>query len=198
MHWLGRHRLLILAAISLFWTGLVLLLHFYPDLPFLSAVWSGEKRFEDFLQREGRKTATRDDFVFLGIDQSTLQLPPFEPGELANNRALQLMSERPFPWSREVWALLLDRLFASGARLVMFDLIFNPPNDGDPAFHAALDRYRGKVVVGANFDSAKTMQAIVPNDCSDSCAANARSPGRLRQFFSRIRSINGCAHSLTP
>ena len=74
------------------------------------------------------------------------------------------MSERPFPWSREVWALLLDRLFASGARLVMFDLIFNPPNDGDPAFHAALDRYRGKVVVGANFDSAKTMQAIVPND----------------------------------
>ena len=93
-----------------------------------------------------------------------MQLPPFEPGELANNRALQLMSERPFPWSREVWALLLDRLFASGARLVMFDLIFNPPNDGDPAFHAALDRYRGKVVVGANFDSAKTMQAIVPND----------------------------------
>ena len=70
MHWLGRHRLLILAAISLFWTGLVLLLHFYPDVPFVSAVWSGEKRFEDFLQREGRKTATRDDFVFLGIDQS--------------------------------------------------------------------------------------------------------------------------------
>ena len=164
MHWLGRHRLLILAAISLFWTGLVLLVHFYPNLPFLSAVWSGEKRFEDFLQREGRKTATRDDFVFLGIDQSTLELPPFEPGELANNRALQLMVERPFPWSREVWALLLDRLFASGARLVMFDLIFNPPNDGDPAFHAALDRYREKVVVGANFDSAKTMQSIVPND----------------------------------
>ncbi len=142
----------------------MLLLHFYPYLPFVSAVWSGEKRFEDFLEREGRKTPTRDDFVLLGIDQSTLQLPPFEPGELANNRALQLMNEHPFPWSREVWALLLDRLFASGARLVMFDLIFNPPNDGDPAFHAALDRYRGKVVVGANFDSAGTMQAIVPNE----------------------------------
>ena len=142
MHWLGRHRLLILAAISLFWTGLVLLLHFYPDLPFLSAVWSGEKRFEDFLQREGRKTATRDDFVFLGIDQSTLELPPFEPGELANNRALQLMVERPFPWSREVWALLLDRLFASGARLVMFDLIFNPPNDGEVRATRTLDKPR--------------------------------------------------------
>src|SRR5437667_9281348 len=34
----------------------------------------------------------------------------------------------------------------------MFDRIFRPPNDGDAAFHAALDRYRDKVVLGANFD----------------------------------------------
>ncbi|MGI8891260.1 MAG: CHASE2 domain-containing protein [Chthoniobacterales bacterium] len=165
MHWLGRHRFLILGAISLFFTGSVLLLlYFKPDLPFISAVWTGENRFEDYLQKEGRKTATRDDFVFLGIDQSTLQLPPFQPAELANNRALQLMTERPFPWSREVWALLLERLFASGARLVIFDLVFNPPNDGDPAFGAALERHRGKVVLAANFDAANAMQAIVPND----------------------------------
>ncbi|MBA3831377.1 MAG: adenylate/guanylate cyclase domain-containing protein [Chthoniobacterales bacterium] len=164
MHWLSRHRLLILAAICFSFTGLVLLLHLAPNVPFVSAVWSGEKRFEDFLQKEGRKTPTRDDFVFLGIDQSTLELPPFAPEELAHNRAFQLMTARPFPWSREVWALLLDRLFASGARLVLFDMAFNPPNDGDPQFHAALERYRGKVVVGANFDAANAMQAIVPNE----------------------------------
>ena len=47
----------------------------------------------------------------------------------------------------------------------MFDLIFNPPNDGDPAFHAALDRYRDKVVVGANFDMAKRgARSITPNN----------------------------------
>src|SRR4029434_10909582 len=97
-----------------------------------------------------RKTATRNDFVFLALDQSTLQMPPLAPDEVANNRAFQLMTERPFPWSREVWALLLDRLFGAGARLVMFDIIFNPPNDGDPAFHAALDRYHDKVVLGAH------------------------------------------------
>ena len=74
------------------------------------------------------------------------------------------MTERPFPWSREVWALLLDRLFAAGARLVVFDLIFNPPNDGDPAFHAALDRYRDKVVLGANFDMENAAQEVTPND----------------------------------
>jgi adenylate cyclase len=163
MHLLARQRLLILAAICAFFAGLVLLLHFTPGVPFFSAVWSGEQRFEDFLEKEGRKTPTRDDFVFLGIDQSTLELPPFSPEELASNRAFQLMTERPFPWSREVWAILLDRLFGAGARLVVFDLEFNNPNSGDPQFRAALERYRDKVVIGANIDVAKLKQVVVPN-----------------------------------
>src|SRR5438067_9452745 len=164
MHWLSRHRLLVLALICAFWTGLIFLGHFFPGAPFLSVPWGGEQSFEDLLRREGRKTPTRDDFVFLGIDQSTLQLPPMTTEEIAGNRAFQLMTERPFPWSREVWALLLDRLFGAGARLVMFDMIFSPPNDGDPAFHGALDRYHDKVVIGANFVMQNAAQAVTPND----------------------------------
>jgi len=164
MHWLSRHRLLILALICVFWTGLIFLGHFFSAMPFVSTPWRGEQSFEDLLRREGRKTAAPHDFVFLGIDQSTLQLPPLTADEVAGNRAFQLMTERPFPWSREVWALLLDKLFAAGARVVMFDLLFNPPNDGDPAFHAALDRYHDKVVVGANFDMENGAQAVTPND----------------------------------
>jgi adenylate cyclase len=164
MHWFGRARVFVLTLICLFWTGLIFLGHFFPGAPFLSAPWRGEQSFEDLLRREGRKTAAPRDFVFLGIDQSTLQLPPLTTEEVAGNRAFQLMTERPFPWSREVWALLLDRLFGAGARIVMFDLLFNPPNDGDPAFHAALDRYHDKVVVGANFDMENGAQAVTPND----------------------------------
>ncbi|PYK15948.1 MAG: hypothetical protein DME64_04940 [Verrucomicrobia bacterium] len=164
MHWLGRHRLLVLALICVFCTGLILSGHFFPGVPFISAPWRGEQSFEDFLRREGRKTPAPADFVFLGIDQSTLQLPPLTAEEIAGNRAFQLMTEKPFPWSREVWALLLDRLFAAGARVVIFDMIFNPPNDGDPAFHAALDRYHDKVVLGANFDMANAAQAVTPNN----------------------------------
>jgi adenylate cyclase len=151
------------AAISAFCAGAIVIVHFFPSFPFVSAIWRQEQNYENFLQREGRKTATRPDFVFLGIDQSTLELPPLLPEEVENNRALQLMTERPYPWSREVWALLLDRLFGAGARLVMFDLIFNPPNDGDPALHEALDRHRDGVVVGANIDVGETHQIIVPN-----------------------------------
>jgi adenylate cyclase len=164
VHWLGRYRLSILASICVFWTALIFLGYFFPARPFISIPWRSELSFEDVLRREGRKTAAPKDFVFLGLDQSTLQLPLLTPDEIANNRAFQLMIERPFPWSREVWALLLDRLFAAGARLVVFDFIFSPPNDGDPAFHAALDRYRDKVVLGANFDMEKAAQEVTPND----------------------------------
>src|SRR6266581_4876911 len=164
VHWLGRYRLFILVSICVFWTGLIFLGHFFPATPFLSIAWRGEQSFQDLLRREGRKTTVPKDFVFLGLDQSTLQLPPLAPEEVANNRAFQLMTERPFPWSREVWALLLDRLFAAGARLVMFDMIFSPPDDGDPAFHAALDHYHDKVVLGANFDMENAAQALTPND----------------------------------
>ena len=147
-----------IAAICVICTGGVLLGYFFSGLPFISGIWTSEQTFEDFMQREGRKTATRSDFVWLGIDQSTLELPPFLPEEVADNRALQLMTARPFPWSREVWAIMLDQLFAAGARLVVFDLVFSPPNEGDPAFRAAIDRHRDRVVMGANFDFSAVNQ----------------------------------------
>ncbi len=164
MHWLGRRRLLVIAAICAFWTGGILIVRNLPRLPFLTFVWSGEQTFQDLMQREGRKTPTRSDLVFVGIDQASRQFSPFDPAQLENNRALQLMAERTFPWSREVWALLLDKLFASGARLVMFDLIFSPANEGDGPFRAALDQYRDRIVLGANFDLANSAQAILPNE----------------------------------
>ena len=163
MHWLARHRHLVIAAICLAATGLVLLGRSFPGVPFLFAPYLTEQRFEDLLRRQGRVTPAREDFVFVGIDQQSLVLDAIGEEEIAGERALQLMTERPFPWSREVWALLLDKLFAAGARLVVFDMIFNPPNDGDPAFAAALERYREKVVLGANFDVSRDNQLVVPN-----------------------------------
>jgi adenylate cyclase len=163
MHWLGRHRRLVVAAICALITSGIIAVHFFPGVPFLSAVWRQEQNYQDFLEREGRKTPTRPDFVFLGIDESTLDLSSLLPEEIEGNRAFQLMTERPPPWSREVWAILLDRLFGAGARLVMFDMIMGQPNDGDPAFREAIDRHRDKVVLGANFDIAQAMRAIVPS-----------------------------------
>src|ERR1700730_5838252 len=103
MDWLSRHRSPVVAAICAFCAGVIIAVHFFPDFPFVSAVWRQEQNYEDFLQREGRKTATRREFGLRGIDERTRELPPLLPEEIAGNRALQLMTERPFPWSREVW-----------------------------------------------------------------------------------------------
>src|SRR5437763_16014286 len=90
-----------------------------------------------------------------------MQLDAVAPEEIAGNRAFELMTERPFPWSREVWVLLLDRLFGAGARLVLFDMMFNNPNDGDPAFRAALDRYHDRGVIGMNIDMLSNKQIVL-------------------------------------
>jgi adenylate cyclase len=163
VHWFARHRHLVVAAICTLCIAIVLVGHFFPNLPFLSGIWQQEQVFEDFLQREGRKARPHPEFIFVGIDQSSLELPPLSPDELAGSRGLQLMTERPYPWSREVWAELLDRLFAAGARGVMFDFLMNPSNDGDAPLRAALDRYRDRVVLGMNFDLSQGVQAVVPN-----------------------------------
>ena len=86
MNWLARYRRTVVAAICALCTGIVILGHLFPSLPFLSGIWEQEQVFEDFLQREGRKAKTHPEFVFLGIDQSSLELPPPSPEELASSR----------------------------------------------------------------------------------------------------------------
>lgn len=147
-----RHRFLVLAAICLFWSGLIIAVHYLPSVPFFSTIWRGEQSYEDLLRREGRKTATKPDFVFVGIDESSREFQPFDDKQLASSRALQLMAEHPYPWKREVWALLIDRLVQAGARLIMFDITFSSTNESDPILREVLDRNRDKVVIAANFD----------------------------------------------
>ena len=49
---------------------------------------------------------------------------------------------------------MLERLVKAGAKVVMFDLTFPTPTEGDEPFRLALDRYRDRVVIGSNFVSS--------------------------------------------
>ena len=151
----------LLATICVCCAALVMSLRFVPAVPVLSQVWGHEQRLEDWLRRTGRRTATHPELVFVAISTKSLAGP--EAAKAGKDRMLQLMAEHPFPWSREVWARLLDRLFDSGARLVIFDLVFGLPKEGDQVFRAALDRYRDRVVVGANFDLENGNELVLPN-----------------------------------
>jgi len=151
----------LLAAICVACTAVVMSLRFVPAVPVLSHVWGHEQALEDWLHRTGRRTLTHPEFVFVAISTKSLAGP--ESAKAGKDRMLQLMAEHPFPWSREIWARLLDRLFESGARLVIFNMLFNSPNEGDQIFRAALDRYRDRVVIGENFDLEKGNELVSPN-----------------------------------
>src|SRR5689334_13732503 len=72
--------------------------------------------FRDAIARSGRTTAPNPNLVFLAIDSQSIgfdetdllsyQLSSNDSGE---TRALRLMS-KGWPWSREVYAAVLDRL----------------------------------------------------------------------------------------
>ena len=113
----------------------------------------GEATTGNFLRKHGRAAELRPDLVFLGVDEATMKLDGLWPEEIEASRALTLISQSKgdWYWSREVHALLLDRLLAAGARLVIFDMVFPNPFAGDDAFRAALDRHRDRVVIGAQF-----------------------------------------------
>lgn len=101
------------------------------------------------------------DLVLLALDENSLAVKNagLEPHELSESPALQMMAAG-FPWSREVYALAVDQLMAAGARLVIFDLVFPSPREGDEAFAAALERAGDKVVLASQFDQVESVQGV--------------------------------------
>ena len=91
--------------------------------------------------------------VIVGVTKPYLSAAEVPEQELKRSEALRAMGERDFPWRRVVWIEVLDRLFASGARVVVFDIVFGRQTEDDPAFAAALQKYRGKIVLAMTVDA---------------------------------------------
>ncbi len=78
-----------------------------------------------------------------------MQLDQLFPEEISASHELLLMGQG-FPLSREVCALIQERLMAAGAKLVVFDLVFPQPDRATMLFET-LERYRGQVVLACDF-----------------------------------------------
>jgi adenylate cyclase len=152
MHWLGRHRRVALALICALCTGAIIAAGTFGHVIFANSIWANEISFRDALERKARRTKVHDEFVFLGIDEASKQLDQVSPEEIASSPSLQKIKEG-YPWSRAVYAGLVDRLCDAGARLIIFDLAFSPDRDGTEEFRAALDRHRDRVVIGADIET---------------------------------------------
>jgi adenylate cyclase len=141
-----------LALICAFCTGLIISLATFRNVIFADSIWANETTFRDALERKGRRTKVHDDFVFLGIDEASKLLDQVSPEEFRDSPALQKM-RGAYPWPRSVWAQLIDKLCNAGARLIVFDMVFDQEREGDDAFAAALERHRDRVVIGAKIET---------------------------------------------
>ena len=143
-----------LSAICAICTALVLGFHAVQFQPLQKAQFFAE---DTLLRFFGGTAAANPDLVFLAIDHASMRLDQFDPAEIDASPALQLMAHE-WPWSRSVYALILDRLIDAGAKVVVLDLVFPTPRDGDDAFRAALDRHRDRVVIGSKFDEGNSAE----------------------------------------
>jgi adenylate cyclase len=94
--------------------------------------------------------------VYIALDDATMNVAgTLFPEDLAASPALQKMAAG-WPWPRDVYAMLIDRLMRAGAKVVALDILFPSAREGDPALRAILDQYRGRVVIGSNFADEPT------------------------------------------
>lgn len=119
----------------------------------------------DFMHTFGRKTPGDPDVVVLGIDEASLALEDSSafPEDIAASRPLQLMDE-VFPWSREVYAHVIDRLVEAGAKTIVIDLMFPAESgrypEGDEVLRECLERNREHVVLAADIIAADVQNGV--------------------------------------
>src|ERR1700739_673533 len=114
-----------------------------------------DNQYRDAIARSGRTTPANPNLVFLAIDAQSVSFDETDIDQTyhlsADNsddaRALRLIS-KGFPWSREIYGLLLEKLMGAGARVVIFDLNFLTDTPDDASFRAMLDRYSNRVMIG--------------------------------------------------
>ena len=114
------------------------------------------------------KSLADPEIKLVGLGTSAFKLDTLSPEEIAASPTLQLM-QQPWPWDRTVYADVLEKLMAAGARVVMFDFVFASQTDGDEAFARALKKYQDRVVIGEMFADEKgldnkTKRLITPNE----------------------------------
>ena len=152
----GR-RLLIVVLLAAFCAGVAILVDFLPPGYYLQT----ESRLRDVIARSGRTAPINPDLVFLAIDSDSVTLDedldvnglfPSSANDPECHRALEIMS-KGWPWDREIYAMILERLVRAGAKAVAYDCLFPAPAPGDDAFRSALNRFKSQVVIGSNFVS---------------------------------------------
>jgi adenylate cyclase len=148
-------RSVVVLAICAGCTALFLYLWWSEFPPLRKMEWFAQ----DWLAREGRKTPVDDRLVLIGIDKP-VYLSDFSDEELQREPVLRDL-QKSFPWSRAVWARLIEKLADAGAKVIVIDVVFATTGDGDDELKLALEKYKDRVVIGYNISEGETERGDV-------------------------------------
>ncbi len=111
-----------------------------------------------FLELRG-PIASPDNIVILAIDDSSLSQADIyaqDPVRFADLEPIQ-----SWPWRRQAYAEVIERLFAAGAKSVSLDLVLSAPSSygpqDDEALAQVLQRHTGRVVLAEQFVSTDNL-----------------------------------------
>ena len=82
------------------------------------------------------------DIVIIGVDDISFKTAQMalDPATLARAPELAYMTNT-WPWNREIWAKLTERLMGAVVKLVVYDFVFNGPTPGDADSGAVFAKY---------------------------------------------------------
>src|SRR6185503_16019247 len=134
--------------------GLITLILLGAHLWNFLALVDAENYAQDWFMRSGRRVPPDPRLVLVGIDRPSYA-QDILPAEAEADPVLDAL-RRNFPWSRNVWAVLIERLANAGAKAIVIDLVFANPGEGDDALQRALEKYKDRVVIAWNRSSEVT------------------------------------------
>jgi len=161
----SRHRTLTLVSLCLLFTALFIFLEDAPQTHWNAPLKDSENYLQDYIAMHGRLAPFNTNIVLVGMDLASYD-GVFFPEDVVNDPVLAALRER-YPWSRRVWAALINRLADAGAKTIVLDLVFanEDPSGGDAELRAALDRHGDRVVIGSFLNLGGDGQVTVTAPC---------------------------------
>ena len=144
---LSHHPKWVIAVIALMIFGLSQSEWLTTTLPWQK----GEGILIDLRYRIRGERQPNPNIQLIGLNTTSFKLDTLSPEEIAASPALQKMLQ-PWPWDRSIYAAILEKLMAAGAKAVLFDFVLSSQTEGDDVFARALEKYKNHVVIDSMID----------------------------------------------
>lgn len=115
-----------------------------------------------FFDLRGARVAP-DDIIILTIDDESMSQAEHYRSDPEKYEALAPIEQ--WPWKREAYAIVIDRLMQAGAKTVALDVVFSTDStygpEDDQAFASVLEKYSEQVVLATKYEDGQLRQGLL-------------------------------------